>query len=198
MLVKEPVSRPSIKNNGSAKSEELIHASGKYCVIHPWPGGYKSYMKEWDIENWAQLILLIHKDFHKIIITGAPTDVEKTEHLMTTIKSNKQVNNVISVAGVTVLSETIDLIAHARVIFSVNTGITHIAAAFDVNQICLHGPTNAKRWGPYSSKSIGVVPSSGKYGYLNFGFEYNLAQGNCMENISVDAVYKAYIELRVV
>jgi ADP-heptose:LPS heptosyltransferase len=194
-LVSEPLSLPFIKNAGTVKSNELIKELGNYCLVHPWPGGYKSYMKEWDMKRWVELINLIHADFDKIIITGAPADFEKTDDLLKLLKNSKA-NNVVGLAGKTDLRETIDLIANSSVIFSVNTGIAHIAASFDIPQICLHGPTNPKRWRPYSSKTVSITPSAGKFGYLNFGFEYHLAEGNCMNEISVNAVYNAYKSLK--
>ena len=192
LLVPNPESKPMIKNSTTEASKQLVASAGSYCIIHAWPGGYKSYLKEWPGERWLQLVDKITNRFDGIIFTGAPADVEKTDRLLAEIKLKTKANNVISVAGKIKLRETIDLIANCKMIFSVNTGISHIAAAFDKPQVCLHGPTDVNRWRPYSDNTTCVVPSEGRYGYLNYGYEYELGDGNTMEKIDVERVYRAF------
>ncbi len=186
---------PSIHLEYTSNVNELVRSFNKYCIIHPWPGGVNSFMKEWSIENWCSLIKKIYNDFDTIIITGGNTDREKNLGLIQVAsRFLEDSSKIVNGAGVYTLNETAMLIKKAKVIFSVNTGIAHLAASFNVKQICLHGPTNVKRWGPYSNKTISVVPEKGVFGYLNFGFEYHLAKGNCMDNISVDTVYNCYLQ----
>jgi hypothetical protein len=42
------------------------------------------------------------------------------------------------------------------------------------------------------------VPDEGCFGYLNYGYEYNRAKENCMENISVDKVYNAIEQFSII
>lgn len=188
-IVRETVSKPQINIVSSEKVEKMI--SRKNCVVHAWPGGYKSYMKEWDNHNWVDLIENIHNDFDLIFLTGAPGDSKKSNELYHLI-NKRNIKNVKNIAGELKLSETVFLISKSQMVFSVNTGIAHVAAALDIPQICLHGPTNVNRWKPYSEKSIPVTPNKGNFGYLHFGNEYHLAKENCMDNITVESVVNEY------
>ena len=113
-----------------------------YMVIHPWPGGTKSYLKEWPINNWVHVARYILNSGYYLFITGAPHEQAKTEEIINLIAMNE--NRIVNTAGRLSLSETIALIKHTSMIVSVNTGIMHIAAALDVPLIALHGPTSAE------------------------------------------------------
>jgi len=186
---------PMLQVLPTINSANFINKAGRYCIIHAWPGGYKSYLKEWSISNWANLVNLIEKDFDHIVITGGPSDTNKSMLLESSIIAVVDKSKVINMSGKLTLNDTANLISNCALIITVNTGIAHIAAAFKKDQICLHGPTNVLRWAPYDNNTISIVPNNGIYGYLNFGFEYYKAKENCMENISVDTVYMAYLSL---
>jgi ADP-heptose:LPS heptosyltransferase len=189
---------PRINVKSTEKSAALVKRLKKYCIIHPWPGGFKSYMKEWPDANWVKLIEKIYDKFDHIIITGSPADKEKSDRIVQLLKPTDKNNKVINLSGEVNLQEVIYLISVSEAIVSVNTGIAHIAAALNKKQVCLHGPTNVQRWGPYSKNTISVVPDKGYFGYLNYGFEYNRAKENCMENISVDTVYNALEKIMII
>jgi heptosyltransferase I len=160
-----------------------------YIVFHPWPGGYKSYMKEWPIDNWVSLAEKMSEVGYPIYITGAKPDISASESLQAKSKGLLK-----SVAGKYNLAETSLLVENAALLVSVNTGIMHLGAAFGVPMVALHGPTSVKRWGPISPKALNVFPKEGGCGYLHFGYEYNKSTVNCMELITVDTVYKAVLE----
>jgi heptosyltransferase I len=186
---------PSLFFKGTEKSNSLIDSLGKFCIVHAWPGGYRSYMKEWKSSNWVALIAMLANDFDHVVITGAPVDIEKSELLFKNINEDVASDKIINIAGKFNLDETTHLLSRSSLIISVNTGIAHIAAAINKKQICLHGPTSVLRWSPFSEKTIAVIPDAGVFGYLNFGFEYNKSNENCMDNISVKSVYDAYRSL---
>jgi ADP-heptose:LPS heptosyltransferase len=171
-------------------STQLINQLGKYCIIHPWPGGYKSYMKEWPLNYWVELINKINTEFDCIVITGAPSDSEKSAELFSFAKKKHEVS-LVNLSGKLNLQELVHFISASHLTISVNTGVAHIAAAVNKKQVCLHGPTNVLRWRPYNKNTISIVPAKGHFGYLNYGYEYNSTQENCMENITVDMVYDA-------
>jgi len=172
----------------SDNSTQLINQMGKYCIIHPWPGGYKSYMKEWPLDYWVELINKINTEFDWIVITGAPSDIEKSAELFSLAKKNHKVS-LVDLSGKLNLQELVHFISASDLIISVNTGVAHITAALNKKQVCLHGPTNVLRWRPYNKNTVSIVPATGHFGYLNYGYEYNGIQDNCMENITVDMVY---------
>ncbi len=187
---------PNVNIQQTKSSVHLIQGLGRYCIVHPWPGGYKSYMKEWPQDRWKNLIGLIAIKFDHILLSGSKADAEKTKQLVELLPSSLQNSKVINIAGQYNLQEIAHIISEAELVISVNTGISHITAALEKKQVCLHGPTNIIRWGPYSENTISVVPSIGIFGYLNFGYEYNKAQGNCMEHISVEEVIDSINKLQ--
>ncbi len=160
-----------------------------YLVFHPWPGGYKSYRKEWAVLNWVALAEKLGPLPYTIYITGAAADVEASESL-----EQKSSGRLKSMAGKLNLTETALLVKNAELLVSVNTGIMHLGAAFDVPLVALHGPTSVKRWGPVSTKAINLFPKGEGCGYLHFGYEYNKSDVDCMALISVEEVQKAIFE----
>ncbi len=182
---------PKINYQPSLKSEALVSEFKNYCIIHPWPGGNKSFMKQWDNKRWVELIYKLSDNFDTIVLTGAPSDNEKCLEFEKMVEHSKMNCSFKNISGMLNLGETAHLLKHASFVISIDTGIAHMGAAFDKPLICIQGPASSLRWRPYSENAISVVPDKGTFGYLSFGFEYYRAKENCMENISVDSVYQA-------
>ena len=86
------------------------------------------------------------------------------------------------------------MLARARAVVSVNTGVMHLAAAAGAPTIALNGPTSATRWGPVGANVVSVDSELPGCGYLNLGFEYDGQRTDCMLGISVDRVAAAVLE----
>ncbi len=173
-----------------------IDRNQKIAILHPWSGGLKKLDKQWSNENWKNLYNGIYTMFDKVIITGAPSDLQDTIDLEQEIKKDNRFPEIVNMAGKLTLSETIYLINISSFIFCVDTGIAHIAAALDKPQICLQGPAKSLRWKPYSDRAIVVNPSTGTYGYISLGFEKNPDNSNCMDNIKVEDVLSLFYKYR--
>jgi ADP-heptose:LPS heptosyltransferase len=89
------------------------------------------------------------------------------------------------------LAATAALLAKARLVVSVNTGVMHLAAAVGVPLIALHGPTSARRWGPVGPRAIALESPCDGCGYLDLGFEYSRQPRHCMNAISYRMVHEA-------
>ncbi|MBC7389778.1 MAG: glycosyltransferase family 9 protein [Opitutaceae bacterium] len=157
-----------------------------YIIFHPWPGGYKSFMKEWPKNNWLDLAEKMANLGYEIFISGSKDDVNASKRM-----ADDSYGVLQSIAGKYNLAETCSLLKEASLLVSVNTGIMHLGAAMGTKLVALNGPTSVSRWGPVSDKAITVLPPGDECGYLNYGFEYHLSKVNCMELISVNAVYGA-------
>ncbi|MBN8854816.1 MAG: hypothetical protein BGO55_20065 [Sphingobacteriales bacterium 50-39] len=188
-----PPHPPKINYTATPKVRDFIEMAGKYCIIHPWPGGYKSHLKQWDNRRWAEMVQKIDKHFDHIVLTGAPGDIEKSQELESLILDSHPGCKLINASGMFNLGETAYLLNKASFIISIDTGISHISASFNKPMICLQGPASSIRWRPYSDNAVVINPDRGTFGYLSFGFEYHKAKEDCMENISVDAVYQAFM-----
>jgi ADP-heptose:LPS heptosyltransferase len=164
---------------------------GPYAVLHMYPGGYHSFMKQWPQENWRLLAQNLLARGLQVVLSGGPADHEGNEGLVRAAGSP----HVRNFAGVRV-GPTALLLQHASVTISVNTGIMHLAAAMGAPLVSLNGPVSVDRWGPVTRPGCGVALRSTRAcaPCLHLGFEYACQDNACMRDISVAAVLEA-IEL---
>ncbi|BDU51122.1 glycosyltransferase family 9 protein [Haliovirga abyssi] len=149
--------------------------------------------KNWELDKWNKLILKILKSSKnvKIYLLGSKLDKEKIENLVIN-------ERVINVAGNFKLDEIIDFINELDLLISVDTMAVHIANALNKKLIALYGPTNGNIWGPFHKNSVII---QGKYNNC-YGLELSKCKyketnscGKCMDNITVEEVYKKVEEL---
>jgi heptosyltransferase-3 len=167
-------------------------AADPYVVFHLWPGGFRSELREWPTESWRELARRLAEDEFSIVLTGGPGDAERTTAFARSC--GELAAHLAPVAGRYRLSELIDVLARARCVVSVNTGVMHLAAATGVPTVALNGPTSALRWGPIGPNVVCVDSDLPGCGYLNLGFEYDGQRTDCMHGISVDRVVAATLE----
>ena len=154
-------------------------------VVHMFPGGSKSYLKEWDNDKWIELISFLINNNFKVFLTGSAQDKERAFEIYNKLVKK---DNVIVIAGKYDIKQTTDLINSSKLVISVNTGIMHIASAVLSNLIAIHGPTSIKRWGPLNDNSINITSPLSCAPCLNLGFEYACNENRCMQEISVEIV----------
>ncbi|ODS51046.1 MAG: hypothetical protein ABS42_00520 [Bdellovibrio sp. SCN 50-8] len=167
---------------------------GRICGLHLWPGGTKSYLKEWPVSSWQELLRSLPGDL-QYVMTGGPGDRDRNAECIAGLPSEIQ-SRVFNAAGFS-LGETIHLLAELDVILSVNTGVLHLAAAMECPVIGLHGPTNPLRWGPLGSEHISLLAAHPFAGCLNLGFEYPADGIEIMPSLSVQQVLKGFSEIRM-
>lgn len=159
----------------------------RWIVFHPWPAGFQSQCREWPQTRWLELAATVSGWGYGIAITGGPADAAASRGLA-------EKTGALSLAGMS-LSQTLQVLADAAAIVSVNTGVMHLAAALDRPLVALHGPTNVKRWGPLSDKAVSLGPGPERgCAYLDLGFEYPENPPDCMGMIAVDDVARALRE----
>ncbi|SNR60746.1 glycosyltransferase family 9 protein [Desulfurobacterium atlanticum] len=173
---------PQIKVDTNVKKDK------KLIVIHMFPGGSRSYLKEWPETYWIQLIDYLTSKGYLITLTGAKVDRNRALHIYNLCKRKDFVNVV---AGELSLKDVILLLRKSFLVISVNTGIMHLASALNCNLVALHGPTSSKRWGPLNENSVAIQSPLKCSPCLNLGFEYGCNKNKCMESISVDTVLDA-------
>jgi lipopolysaccharide heptosyltransferase III len=174
----------TFRRSGSSKQEK-----DRPIVFHLWAGGIRSETKEWPIERWIKLAEYLAREGYRIIFTGSRSQLAANDQAIA--KISRSIQHAASNAAGASLEESADLVAHARLVVSVNTGIMHIAAAVGTPLVALHGPTNAKRWGPVSTTAIVIESPAKRCGYLHFGFEYLRGHCACMKSISLQSVLDA-------
>ena len=181
----EPTAQPSIPADGVAAGRP----DGRYVVLHLWPGGYQSWIKEWPQERWSALVRELAARSYAIVLTGGPADEQRTQAFAEACGSDGHA--AINTAGRLGLAEVVSLLGSSDCVVSVNTGIMHLAAAAGAPTVGLNGPTSGRRWGPLGERSIGLDSEFEGCGYLNLGSEYEGRRTDCMEGISVERVLEA-------
>ncbi len=160
----------------------------KQIVIHLFPGGSRSYLKEWEESRWIELIALFADKGYTVFLTGAALDRERA----LAIKARVPVSGrVFVVAGSLTLRKVAELLSCSQLTISVDTGIMHVASALGCNLISLHGPTSPKRWGPLNKNAIHLCGGTSCSPCLSLGFESNCDDPKCMTDISVEEVFAA-------
>ena len=154
------------------------------------PGGYKPYLKQWPVEGWLAVGRLLTGKGMPVVMTGAKGDRDLAEKYVRGLDGIEAIN----LAGKLDLSQAAGLLAGAKVVVSVNTGIMHLAAAVGAPLAAIHGPTSVLRWGPVGPEGrvVNITPRDMACApCLNYGFEYKCNENKCLRSISPDMVIEA-------
>jgi ADP-heptose:LPS heptosyltransferase len=178
---------------GDAASLPLLNLAASslkknQIVVHMFPGGSKSSLKEWPALRWIALIDELAGRGYAIVLTGAPVDRERALALKELVRRPERVHVA---AGSQTLKEAAELISISQLTISVDTGIMHLASALGAGVLSLHGPTSPKRWGPLNSNSIALHSSIHCSPCLSLGFESACGDPQCMAELSVEEAVAA-------
>lgn len=162
----------------------------KKILFHMWPSGSRSYLKEWPQKYWSELAKYCLGHGYEIYLSGSPADFKRNQDLI-----EDSGLPLINIAGTYDLIGLKDFITrNVEFAISVNTGILHLVSSLEIPVIGLHGPTNPSRWGPLSRFSQSLLPRSGQFAYLNYGFEYPKedAIAYSLDRLEVSQVIEAF------
>ena len=164
-----------------------IAEEAPYVVFHQYPGGSMENQRKWAEHCWLELGQRLYRMYHvRILLSGANADAENAERTTNLLrKSGIPAKNI---AGKYALGDMIAVLAKAKLVVSVNTGIMHLAAAVRVPLVALHGATSEVRWGPVGDTSIVVKSGEACQPCISLGFESNCKNPVCMKNITVNMV----------
>jgi heptosyltransferase-3 len=130
-----------------AKVDALLaqHGLGPrgFVQVHP---ASRWLFKAWTDERNAELLKLLARDGHRIVLTGAPTTREKA--IAGRILERAGVP-VADLSGQLSLRDMAAVSARARLFFGVDSAPMHIAAAMGTPVVALFGPSGEKEWGPW-------------------------------------------------
>ena len=99
--------------------------------------------------------------------------------------------NAVAFVGTDGFKSLARMLAHARCVVSVNTGVMHLAAIVGAPTVSINGPNRNGRWGPIGPRALGVEAPGEGCGYLHLGFNFDGQATDCMERITVDDVAAA-------
>lgn len=156
----------------------------QYAILSPganWPN------KRWPPESFSALADRLYNDGIIPVLTGGPGDRRISEDII----SHTAIPPV-DLTGRTSLKQLSYIIREAKAFVGGDTGPMHLAAALGTPVVALHGPTDIIRNGPYGDKNRAIVASRECAGCWRRKCPKGL---DCLEQISVDAVYAAICEV---
>ncbi|NBX16974.1 MAG: lipopolysaccharide heptosyltransferase family protein [Proteobacteria bacterium] len=139
----------SAKSQLNDKFKSLIDSTKFNIILHP---KSKGSAREWPIQKWAELAVLLPKDKFKVFISGGP-DEEKD--LLEFFPRDGQ-SAIVNIAGMMPLDQFIAFIAAADGLVAASTGPLHIAAALGRCALGLYPPIrpmHGGRWGPVGERA---------------------------------------------
>jgi ADP-heptose:LPS heptosyltransferase len=108
-------------------------------IIHP---GAKSGTRRWPPERFAAVARALRADGHRIAVTASG---DERALAVRVAEAAGLTSDDVPVTG---LDELAALVAHARLVISGDTGISHLATAYGTPSVTLFGPMSPARWGP--------------------------------------------------
>lgn len=153
----------------------------------------KVYTRSWGVQHMAELIQLLRKENLSIVLIGGKNEM----HLMDYIRSHVSMDEkILDMVGQTSLRESIALVSLCDVVFGVDTGMQHIAAAVGVKTVSVFGPTDPKTHGAYSPLATFLVKKGICDKQYCYGTKYYIhcpCQRRCLQLISSQEACKAIL-----
>jgi heptosyltransferase II len=154
------------------------------------PGAAYGPAKRWLGERFAAAGDQLARDLDsRVVLFGGKDDRDTAENVR-----NRAQTDMLNLAGVTTLVETIHLISQCRLILSNDSGLMHVAAALNVPTVAVFGSTNPETTSPAGERTILVrkdtvcSPCLKKVCPTDF---------RCMTDITVDDVVSAAKKLLI-
>ena len=126
-------------------------------LVHP---GAAQVSRRWPLDRWAAVAKGLAGDGHRVLVTGGPDERERA--LEVAARAGLPTDAV--VAGRTDLLALAALVAAARLLVSVDTGVAHVATAFGTPSVVLFGPSPTAQWGPPRDRPQHRVLWAGRVG----------------------------------
>lgn len=179
------------KTKCSEKSLDI--AKSDYVVINVNASDLR-IERRWPRVCFIELIQKIIENYHekKIILIGSTSEEAYVSGIITELKNHP---SVISMAGKTNLDELFLLIKNASVVITNDTGPMHVAFSYKTKTVALFGPCSPAQYGHH--ENCGILYQNLYCSPCVHEFDIPPCKGDnqCMKNISVDQVLKAFGEI---
>jgi len=165
--------------------ERGIKSNHEIIIVSPATGGKT---RRWPRENFVQLCKALAPDY-MIILIGRKQDKALTAYIKDKVSSG----GVFDFAGLTNLGQLAWLLECASLVIVSDTGILQLASYLDTPIVALFGPSDERRYGPWSSRfkvvsaKIPCRPCTAPVCQFN--------TNECMQKISVEKVLDSIDEL---
>lgn len=142
-----------------AEAESALHAAGlgdgrPFLVLHP---GSARPEKFWPSRHWAELVSHLARAGHRLVLLGGNARAERDHIERIELFSSK--HPPLNLAGQLSLAASVALLRRARAAIGVDSALMHLAAAWQLPQLALFGPTDPFHWGPWNAKALSLHAS---------------------------------------
>ncbi|MCM8771049.1 MAG: lipopolysaccharide heptosyltransferase II, partial [Candidatus Omnitrophica bacterium] len=131
-----------LEENDIGKDEDII-------VISP---GARSHIKRWTEGGFIELCDRLRQDLgFKVVLVGD----EQDKPLVQRIKE-RTINPLVDLCSRTNIAQLTALLERAKLLVTNDSAVLHLGSYFNMPVVAIFGPTDEKKYGPWSEKSIVV------------------------------------------
>jgi heptosyltransferase-2 len=174
------------ENRHAIETLQQYGITGKDVLIGINPGAQFGTAKRWLPDRYAALSRRLNKHWRaRSLIFGSPGEKDLGQQISRLIGKD-----AINFCGKTNLRQAMTLIAQCQLFITNDSGLMHVAAALDIPQVAIIGPTNPQVTGPASPRSRIIRKSVACSPCL---LPECPIDHRCMERITVDSVYEEVV-----
>ncbi|MDD5130190.1 MAG: lipopolysaccharide heptosyltransferase II [Candidatus Omnitrophica bacterium] len=122
--------------------------SAKLIVIAP---GARSQVKCWNKENFSQLCSQLIEEGYHIILAGDQLDQPVCDYL-----TQANGDKIINLCAKTNLGQLAALLKQSQLLITNDSAVMHLSSYLNVPVVAIFGPTDEKKYGPWSARSAVV------------------------------------------
>jgi ADP-heptose:LPS heptosyltransferase len=129
---------------------------GAYACLHP---GARFAGRRWPSEKFAATGDALAEQGLRVVLTGTAQEAALTHAVARRMRAP-----VLDAAGKTDLGTLAILLQNARILISNDTGVSHMAAAFETPSVILFAASEIERWRPLNHALHRIVPNADQAG----------------------------------
>ncbi|TNF65497.1 MAG: lipopolysaccharide heptosyltransferase II [Gammaproteobacteria bacterium] len=123
------------------------------------PGAEYGPAKRWPENYFAQTAAQLAKEGYKILLLGGPGDKEISDKILTEyekIVTDEFKNHLIDLVAKTKITEVVGLLSKVKAVLTNDTGLMHIASAFERPTLVIYGSSSAGFTPPLNNKAESI------------------------------------------
>ncbi|PRY12279.1 ADP-heptose:LPS heptosyltransferase [Pontibacter ummariensis] len=121
----------------------------RYVCVHP---GARDVKRRWSTASFARVADMMAAKGYKVVLTGSKEEHELAEEMAAAMQ-----HPAVNLAGRTGLGTLGALLKHTRLLFSNDTGVSHVAAAVGAPSVVLFLTSDPARWAPQNRELHKVI-----------------------------------------
>jgi ADP-heptose:LPS heptosyltransferase len=201
-LSAQGVPPPSDANSAGHPRRPRLVGFQPGCHYSRWPGARMllglrhKFHKTWPEQRWTELGQLVCSELHaRVVLLGAGYERRIAERIARGIHAPRGLEPIVA-AGATSVGMLAALLDRMDLVFSVDTGTMHMAAALGVPTVALFGPTDQRHHGPYRRPESAIVLKGGVECSPCFKPRRKQCKENvCMTEIHAEQAFEAGVAL---